>query len=45
MEQILLYLREPKADLTSNYKSAAVKLSLDRSIEEAHEPNLPSPST
>jgi hypothetical protein len=40
MEQILLYLREPKANLTLNYESVAVKLSLDRSIEEAHEPNL-----
>jgi hypothetical protein len=40
MGQISLYLREPKANLTPNYESAAVKLSLDRSIEEAEEPNL-----
>jgi hypothetical protein len=40
MEQILLYLREPKADLTPKYESVAVKLSLDRSVEETHEPNL-----
>jgi hypothetical protein len=44
MEQLSLYLSEPKADFTPNYESVAVKLSLDRSIEEAHEPNLPSPS-
>ena len=40
MEQILLYLGEPKADLTPNYESVAVKLSLDRNLEEAHEPDL-----
>ena len=38
MEQILLYLREPKADLTPNYESVAVKLSLGRSVEEATNP-------
>ena len=33
MEQVSLYLSEPKADFTPNYESVAVKLSLDRSIE------------
>jgi hypothetical protein len=44
MEQVSLYLSEPKADITPNYESVAVKLSLDPSIEEAHEPNLSSPT-
>ncbi len=44
MEQVSLYLSEPKADFTLKYESVAVKLSLDQSIEEAHEPNLSSPS-
>jgi hypothetical protein len=39
----IAYLSEPK-DFTPNYESAAAKLSLDWSIEEAHEPNLSSPS-
>ena len=38
MEQVSLYLSEPKADFTLNYESVAVKLSLDQSIEEAHNP-------
>jgi hypothetical protein len=40
MEQVSLYPSEPKADFTPNYESVAAKLSLDRGIEEAHEPNL-----
>jgi hypothetical protein len=44
MERVLPYLSEPKADFTPNYESVAAKLSLDRSIEEAHEPNLSSPT-
>jgi hypothetical protein len=44
MKQESLYLSEPKADFTPNYESVAVKLSLDRSIEEAHKTNLPSRS-
>jgi len=44
MEQVSLYLSEPKAGFTLKYESVAVKLSLDQSIEEAHEPNLSSPS-
>jgi hypothetical protein len=44
MERVLLYLSEPKADFTPNYESVAAKLSLDRSIKEAHEPNLSSPT-
>ena len=32
---VSLYLSEPKADFTPNCESVAVKLSLDRSIEEA----------
>ena len=40
MEYASLYLSEPKADFTPNYESVAAKLSLGRSIDEAHEPNL-----
>ena len=39
MEQVSLYLSEPKADFTLKYESVAVKLSLDQSIEEV-KPNL-----
>ena len=42
MEQVSLYLSEPKANFTLEYESVTVKLSLDRSIEEA-KPNLSSP--
>ena len=44
MERVSLYLSEPKANFKLKYESVAVKLSLDRSIEEAHEPNLSSPT-
>ena len=43
MEQVSLYL-SAKANFTLKCESVAVKLSLDRCIEEAHEPNLSSPS-
>ena len=42
MEQVSLYLSEPTADFTLKYERVAVKLSLDHSIEDAHEPNLSS---
>jgi hypothetical protein len=35
MEQVSLYLSEPKANFTLQYESVAVRLSLDQSIEEA----------
>jgi hypothetical protein len=38
MEQILLYLREPKANLTPNYKSAAVNFC---PIEASKKPTNP----
>ena len=38
MEQVSLYLSEPKATFTPNYESVAVKLSLDQSIEEPSNP-------
>ena len=41
---VSLYLSEPKADFTLKYESVAVKLSLDQSIDEAHEPTLSSPT-
>jgi hypothetical protein len=44
MEHVSLYLSEPKADFRPNYESVAVKLSIDRIIEEAHEPNLSGPT-
>ena len=44
MERVSLYLSEPKANFKLKYESVAVKLSLDQSIEEAHEPALSSPS-
>jgi hypothetical protein len=40
---VSLYLSESKANFALKYESVAVKLSLDRSIEEA-KPNLSSPS-
>jgi hypothetical protein len=43
MERVSLYLSEPKANFKLKYESVAVKLSLDQSIDEAHEPALSSP--
>ena len=42
MERVSLYLSEPKANFKLKYESVAVKLSLDQSIQDAHEPNLSS---
>ena len=44
MVRVSLYLSEPKANFKLKYESVAVKLSLDQSIDEAHDPPLSSPS-
>jgi hypothetical protein len=43
MGEVSLYLSEPKTNFKPKYESAAVKLSLDQSIEEAPESALSSP--